>query len=204
MIELSSDKAVLRGEVSPAMESFLAFSQGKLKTKSHFKKLKHLLNLHSVEVTFVRNEREKNIDEEAIVAKIEELFARIDLPITRVSERWTNERGLSTPASLLESAMKSPPLIQFVPMTAEEQMVWYRRQPRPLRFFILEDARESLLSTEHNVIVIGSDLELLIEAFLAVLGLEQPKALDSDVRINVTAIARQLQVMRTLEHIEDF
>ena len=63
------------------------------------------MSLHSVEVTFVRNEREKIIDEEAIVAKIEETFARIDLPITRVSERWTNERGLSTPASVLEIAV---------------------------------------------------------------------------------------------------
>ena len=78
------------------------------------------MSLHSVEVTFVRNERDKIIDEEAIVAKIEEMFARIDLPITRVSERWTNERGLSTPASLLEIAVQSPPLMQFVPMTAEE------------------------------------------------------------------------------------
>ena len=50
-------------------------------------------------------------------------------------------------------------------------MVWYRRQPKPLRLFVLEEARESLLSTDHDVIVVSSDLELLTEAFLGVLGL---------------------------------
>ena len=90
------------------MENFLAYTQGKLKSKGYAKKLENLLGLHSVHVTFIRNEMEVKLSEEEIVGKISELFSRINVPVTKVSERWTNERGLSTPASLIKTAESQP------------------------------------------------------------------------------------------------
>ena len=66
-VKTNSENLGKNSEASPTVDNFLAYSKGKLKTKGQMKKLRHLLGLHSVHVTFVRNERDASIDEVSAV-----------------------------------------------------------------------------------------------------------------------------------------